>query len=316
MKEQKKKLLVVVLLAISCFISGYLLFFSYSSPSKSLQSFAQVDSLIEKQFSRFNIDNEQVLTNSTRIDSNFSRKTYTVGLPYRFSKTQFHAELNSFLYPYNITTPAQVTFPEKNLNIHLSYQETVIRTISLQTDPELSMAINNITLLMVFEDPPTPEILRELARLAEPIPVVIKVEKPMQVQKLQEKLNEYYPSLVFWFQNKKGNDLLETNPEEAIATFKRLQQVSPSANVLVIQDQANADAINKLAKLQAVTVSNTRFLQEELGKDSFHMRLKEFQANPNPLTALVTGSSTTISWLNEILPDLKRTGMNIVPPKI
>lgn len=292
-----------------------MLFFSFSAPTKSLQSFAQVDSLIQQQFSRFNIDNEQVLKTSTRIDSSFSRKTYTVGLPYRFSKTQFHAELNTTLYPYKIETPAQVTFPEKNVNIHLSYQGTVIRTISLQTDPELSMAVNNITLLMVFEDPPTADMLSELADMAEPIPVVIKVEKPMQVQKIQEQLNENYPSLVFWFHNENGDDLLKANPKEAIAIFKRLQQVSPNANVLVMQDQTNTDATDKLSKLQRVTVSNTRFLQEELGKDSFRIRLRELQANPNPLTALVTGSSTTISWLNEILPDLKRTGMNIIPPK-
>ncbi|PAU93617.1 hypothetical protein CK503_10705 [Aliifodinibius salipaludis] len=313
MKEQKKKKLIAILLLVSCFISGFILFSTSDKNTKRLSTLSQADSLIQQQFSSFNIPEDQISVGTTRVDSNFYRKTYFVGLPYRFSKTQFHAELNDALSPFGIRTPARVTFPQKNVNIQLSYRETVIRTISLQTDPELSLQQNDISLLLAFGDIPESQLISQLNALAEPIPLVLKIEQPMQVQTLKKELNGQYASVIFWFQNKNGDDLIKTNPEAARARLDRLQDISPNTKVLVTQNDA-AQLIDNFNKLTFVDASNAQLLHEQLGKKSFLEELTLLQSNTQTFLALITGTETTVEWLIQKLPDLKKAGARIIPP--
>jgi hypothetical protein len=313
LKEQKKKQLIAILLLVSCFVSGFILFSTSDQNTKRLKSLAQADSLIQQQFSSFNISEDQISVAITRVDSSFARKTYYVGLPYRFSKTQFHAELNEFLHPFGVRTPARVTFPQKDVDIQLSYRETVIRTISLQTDPELSLQQNDISLLLSFENIPQPEIISQLNALAEPIPLVLKIEQPMQVQSLKEELNGQYSSVIFWLQNKNGDDLIKTNPEAARARLDRLQDISPNSHVLVTGSNAKP-LVNKFNTLTFVNASNAQLLHEQLGKKVFLEKLTLLQSNTRSYVALITGTETTVEWLIEKLPDLKKTGARIIPP--
>lgn len=236
-----------------------------------------------------------------------------MGLPYRFSKTQFHAELNDALNPFGIQTPAQVTFPQKDVNIHLSYRETVIRTISLQTDPELSMQQNDISLLLSFDEIPETELISQLNALAEPIPLVLKIEQPMEVQALKKQLNGQYPSVIFWFQNKNGNDLIKTNPKAARARLDRLQDISPNSSVLMTHNDATP-LIEKFNRITFIDASNAQQLHAELGKKAFLEELTSLQSNTESYLALVTGTETTVQWLVEKLPDLKKAGARIIPP--
>ena len=313
MKEQKKKKLIAILLLASCFISGFILFSTSDTSTKRLTSLSEADSLIQQQFSSFNISEEQISVSTTQVDSNFTRKTYFVGLPYRFSKTQFHAEINDALYPYKIQTPAQVTFPQKNINIQLSYRETVIRTISLQTDPELSLQQNDISLLLSFEEIPQSQLIYQLNTLAEPIPLVLKIEQPMEVQVLKKELNGRYPSVIFWFQNKNGNDLIKTNPKAARARLDRLQDISPNSRVLIIQNDASP-FIENFNRITFVDASNAQLLHEQLGEKVFLEELTSLQSNTKSFLALISGSETTVKWLIEKLPDLKKAGARIIPP--
>lgn len=298
---------------MSCFISGFILFSTSDKDTKRLSSQAEADSLIQQQFSSFNISDDQVSVAITRVDSNFSRKTYFVGLPYRFSKTQFHAELNDALHPFGIRTPARVTFPQKNIDIQLSYRETVIRTISLQTDPKLSLQQNDISLLLSFDEIPKSQLISQLNALAEPIPLVLKIEQPMEVQSLKKELNGQYPSVIFWFQNKNGNDLIKTNPKAARARFDRLQDISPNSRVLITQNDASP-LIEKFKRLTFVDASNAKLLHEQLGKKVFFEELTLLQSNTQSFLALITGTETTVEWLIQQLPDLKKAGARIIPP--
>ncbi|MDZ7657884.1 hypothetical protein [Fodinibius sp.] len=230
-----------------------------------------------------------------------------------FSKTQFHAELNNALYPFGIQTPARVTFPQKNVDIQLSYKETVIRTISLQTDPKLSLQQNDISLLLSFDEIPESQLISQLNTLAEPIPLVLKIEQPMQVQTLKKELNGKYPSVIFWFQNKNGNDLIKTNPQAARARLDRLQDISPNSRVLITQNDASS-LLENFSRLTFVDASNAQLLHEQLGKKVFYEELTLLQSNTQSYLALITGTETTVEWLIEKLPDLKKAGARIIPP--
>lgn|SRR5690625_867691 len=128
---------IVLLLGVST-LAALTLNFSYSPAElKPLQSAVQIDSLIQLQLEQFNITDEQVRLQTVQIDSVTQRKVYMVEVPPGFSKTRWHYKLDQEVRPYQLTTPAKVIFPERNLRIHLYNGLNVIRTIHLRENDEL-----------------------------------------------------------------------------------------------------------------------------------------------------------------------------------
>lgn len=315
MKEQKKKQLIASLLLISCIISGYMLFAGPGGEGKRLNSLAQADSLIQNKLSEFNINDDQVRISTNRVDSNFIRKTYHIGLPYQFSKTQFHAELNRTLHQYSIKTPAKVTFPEQNIDIHLLINGTVIRTLSLQTDPELVMNRNKVSILITSEELPGKTLIAKLASLGEPIPLVIKIEDPMHANELTKKIGNQYNRIIFWLQNSDGENLMTANPDNAITKLKQLEDILPKAHILQFRqnDQKQQQLMTK-TNLTFISAADALLLHEEMGKASFFEELDKLRSQPEHSIAVINGSNQTLDWLKEKLPELKKAGIDLVSP--
>lgn len=145
MTEQKKKRnwtgkreWISILLLLSCIASVILYWDTDYISDQTLQSTAQIDSLIIQTFTKHGVQPEQIREREITIDSTFTRKVYTVAVPSGFSKTSLHYNLHSELLPYAVRTAGKVQFPEYNVSIHVLYDHTVLRTISLQTDPLLN----------------------------------------------------------------------------------------------------------------------------------------------------------------------------------
>ncbi|HEX6981921.1 MAG TPA: hypothetical protein VF181_04100 [Balneolaceae bacterium] len=302
------------MLLISCFISGYLFFATSESPFRQLNNLAQADSLIKKELSNFNIDKRQVQVAAVKVDSNLSRKTYWVDVAPAFSKTQLHAELNRTFYKYSIETPATVTFPEKDITIHLLWFDTVIRTIKLQTDPELVLNRKQARILIAFDSKPDNELIGELASLGEPIPIVLQVKNPMQAKELSQQIGERYKRIFFRLKNEQGEDLINLDPAAAIDKLEQLQDILPSA--MMVQLSA-ADGTRKLISKTGLTfidAANSLILDEEMGRSAFSKALNRLKVNePHPLI-IIKGSETTLNWLSEKLPELKKAGVRLMPP--
>lgn len=132
----RKRVFIVLLLAVSCAISIYLLWVVEPVTVYNLQSPQQLDSLITESFREFNVSNAQIRTHSIRIDSSFTRREYLVEVSPTFSKTSFHYQLHKRLWPYNAKTIGHVEFPEKNMQVHVAYNETIQRTIYLYSESE------------------------------------------------------------------------------------------------------------------------------------------------------------------------------------
>lgn len=128
---------IVLLLATSCIVAFTLHLTLDPTPKQKLKSQLQIDSLISATFADFNIPLEQVRTTTFVHDSLFHRKNYRVNVYPEFSKTSFHYTLHKKLYPLQIETYGEVFFPEKDLRLHLLYNDTIQRTVIIQTDPEL-----------------------------------------------------------------------------------------------------------------------------------------------------------------------------------
>ncbi|MGF1670984.1 MAG: hypothetical protein ACFCU6_11080 [Balneolaceae bacterium] len=128
---------IVILLAFSCAAALFLLFDSSDTHHKTLYSASQLDSLIINTLHHFNLPESQIKKQTIQIDSVFSRKIYTVQVAPSVSKTSLHYRLHRQLLPYNVDSPAKISLPGYDMDIQLVYNDTVIRTITLKTDPGL-----------------------------------------------------------------------------------------------------------------------------------------------------------------------------------
>lgn len=315
LKEQKKKRFIAVLLLVSCFISGYMLFQTSEGGTKHLRSLAQADSLIQKKLSDFNIGEHQIRTTNTRAGSSLTRKTYHVGLPYGVSKTQLHAELNNIFYDYSISTPAKVTFPEQSVDIHLLSHGTVIRTISLYTDPDLSMPSNSISILFSFDEFPDQETISDITSLGEPIPIVVKIQTPMQANEFKKQQGQDYDRILFWLQDREGEDLLTNKPREALDKLRQLEKILPEAQILQLRNSQKIQRqLTSKTNLTFVNINDALLLNEEMGKAVFNEKLHSLLNNTSYSATIISGNETTLSWLKQKLPELKKAGIQLIPP--
>src|SRR5699024_11920899 len=119
----------------------------------------------------FNISKRQLSSDATLVDSSFKRIKYRLRLPPKLSKTQLHAALNRTFSPFGIELPARVSFPGRDMRILFYYKNTILRTLTLATDDDLSISQSFGSLLAVFTDQPGTEQLQLLKSWGKPIPI-------------------------------------------------------------------------------------------------------------------------------------------------
>lgn len=197
MGERTKKRIIAALLLVSCIISGYMLASVSAPPFRELNNLSEADSLLLRHFESFNIPRSQVSVRTVRVDSNFSRKQYRVRVPPGFSKTQLHAEITEGFYPRNVSAPARVRFPQLDLSIYLAYRNTVIRTVTIETDPGLVMERNPASIMVAFEDHPEDELVRRIVQFGEPIAILLALDDPVAANEARKELVKSYPHLTF-----------------------------------------------------------------------------------------------------------------------
>lgn len=139
MEEKQKKLLICLLLLISCVTSALLIIYIPVDQPKQLSGFEQADSLILATLYQFRIPEDQVKIQTVAMDSVYDRNIYLAAVPPSFVKTQFHFELSQAVSSFNVVAPARVIFPQHDMIIHMVHHQTVISTLVLQTDPDLAI---------------------------------------------------------------------------------------------------------------------------------------------------------------------------------
>lgn len=122
------------MLAAACILSAIMLAVTPSPPHNPLRTEAQLDSLILVSLQDVGIPSRNVRTNTISIDTLFTRKELRVEVPPGFSKTTYHLQLHHALKNTGIDCPARVVLPENTMNIYLTYNGTVHRTIRLITN--------------------------------------------------------------------------------------------------------------------------------------------------------------------------------------
>lgn len=138
---KNRKKVFTLLLVLSCIVSAIILAATPPVVEKKIYTHSQLDSLIQLSFTEADIRSDQIRSSTVEIDTSFSRKVYRVRVAPSFSKTSFHLKVHKRFYDLGLDTPTRVVFPERDMNIYFSYNDTIIRTIRLITDKSQVEAI-------------------------------------------------------------------------------------------------------------------------------------------------------------------------------
>jgi len=122
---------ILFLLAACVVLSGLLLFFGPVESVKVFTSEQGFEEYLLKQVYDFGYPHERVRTREIQVNDSFSRQIITVDINGSFPKTRFHKSLADSLFPYDISTYAVVQMTEPVTEIHLSHDNTVLKTIRL-----------------------------------------------------------------------------------------------------------------------------------------------------------------------------------------
>lgn len=134
-QNERKKSWVTILLFLSCVTTVLLLWKVEPVTPQKLTSQAQLDSLITFTFAELELPPSQIRQRYVQIDSVFSRTIYTVKVAPEFSKTTLHYYLQQQVWPYQVQIVARLQFPEQDMTIHFLLNDTIQRTIYVESDP-------------------------------------------------------------------------------------------------------------------------------------------------------------------------------------
>lgn len=137
MQTEKQRLLIVILLLLSCITAIVLLWKVEPVTSQKLKSTAQLDSLITTTFRSLEIRDNQVRSRPVVVDTVFSRRVFDIRVAPNFSKTTLHYKLHENLWPYGVETVARVEFPSRNMQIHMLVNNNIHRSMMIREDSEL-----------------------------------------------------------------------------------------------------------------------------------------------------------------------------------
>ena len=133
-KIERSKILLIVLLFCTSILTVFLLI-TLPAPQSS-SNLILLNEKIDEAIEHAGIQTDKLNKSIIIVDSTFSRSTYQIPVPHNFSKTTFHINLHQQLIEYGITCPAKFRFPENNMDIFVTYNNTVFNTIKLVTSHE------------------------------------------------------------------------------------------------------------------------------------------------------------------------------------
>ena len=323
-QELKKKKAIAWLLGAASLVAAVLLAYSPQTDDKILSDLAQADSLIYQELAEFAVPLENIKRRSVLIDSVFERVTYLVPVPGGFSKTFLHFELAQRLRPFEIDVPARVHFPEMDMNIHLYFKDTIIRTLVLRTDTSLTAESFPASIVFFFDKTPSPTQLETIAGLGEPVTVALQTPDPSDADSWLRVAGESAPDLdyAFWIDEAARTGEAERDREIFAEKVKQFGKVKRRAQFVSLLPGSitNTESVKKALVEQRSSLLATdsrQVLDSESGKFAFNQGLDQFMQqarNASGPTVIIRVSGESLTWLRESLPRFRKGGMIIVPP--
>lgn len=322
MDNSQKKKLIAILLGISCLICIVLL--GTEKEEGSTISPAAVDSLLLKELSAFNIPSEKYQWTRIDVDSSFHRKNYRVKLPLGVSRTWFHSELSRSLHDVNMKTWAKVNVPESTMKIHVISENTILRSVSVETDTTYYRHLYPAIVMIYFDQPPHKNLLDKIESLGEPISLVLRVRSAAQAESWTERLEETNHSYYYWMTDDEYFPGADFNEGRFLQRSQDLAEVSSRPGLLFFQQastQPSEEFFRELAEkdISLIQTRNAAIISSVNGRQEFYedfgVFLKKAQRGQHPV-ALIQASEESLEWISENLLELKKGGVLLSRPDL
>lgn len=320
--NNKKKVLVALLFGCSIIIV-FLLYFELQQKDTQQNVAVQLDSLINRELSLYNLPPRNIRTQTIQITPEFSRKIYSVRVPGGVSRTWLHAELAQKLHQSNVRTVGFVSFPERDITIQVAQGNTLVRTIHLLPDTTAVRAFHRAYMVAFFDQRPDVSMMRQLASFGEAIPIVLRSSSVQQALRWYGQLPEQYQHVYFWIEDPDASHPgAAFNANHFIQAARTVRSERRNPVLMYIPPADNRpDALFfeqlRQENIRIVEVATPYILSERNGKIAFEQDLLRFSQSAfrgeQPL-AFLRLNRTTLDWFDQHINDLKKGGILLSQP--
>jgi len=313
--------IAVVLLVLCIAASGILLYFPEIIEPAETASLEAIDAIIQSELTEFNIRQSQILERSAGVGDGFDRTILRVSVPQDFSKTFLHSELAMRLTPLGVGTPATVNVPDNEMNIHVYWRNTVVRTIELRYGSSVRNQSPG-TILLLSDSYPTETLLRRITQMGEPVRLILKSDNTDVILSwLRQIPRTMKPPLVSLEYGAGVSGLSDERFDRYVADVTRIRKQTSNAS-LVLTETGGAIAERRLSRLRRTgiyltVVKNPQVVASTADREAFRAELQAFvyasRAGERPVLIL-PATTDFIDWLKEDLVNYKKGGLMLAEP--
>jgi hypothetical protein len=315
--------IVVALLLMCIAISAILLYYPEIVKSESVASLEQIDDIIATELTEFNIRKSQINERSAGVNDGFDRKIMRVTVAHDFSNTFLHSELAHRLQSLDVTTPATVNLPDGEMNIHVYWRNTVVRTIELRHSESINRSQSPGAILFISDSYPSDDVLKRIAQMGEPIRLILRSDNTDVILNwLQKMPRNMKPPLILLEYGSFVSGLSDERFDRYVADVTRISKQTSNASLILIESGGTV-ADRRLARLRRtgthlVKVNEPVWVSTPISREEFRVSLQTFvyasRAGELPVLIL-PASSEMLDWLKEDLVNYKKGGLMLAEPE-
>lgn len=313
--------IAVALLVLCIAASGTLLYFPEIIEPAETASLEAIDAIIQSELTEFNIKQSQISERNAGVGDGFDRTILRVTVPQDFSKTFLHSELAMRMSPLGVGTPATVNVPDNEMNIHVYWRNTVVRTIELRYGSSVRNQSPGVILLLT-DSYPSETLLRSIAQMGEPVRLILKSDNTDVILSwLRQIPRTMKPPLVSLDYGAGVSGLSDERFDRYVADITRIRKQTSNASLILTQ-AGGAISDRRLARLRRTgiyltVIKDPLTVAPSVDRDTFRADLQAFvyasRAGERPVLIL-PATTDFIDWLKEDLVNYKKGGLMLAEP--
>lgn len=314
--------IAVVLLLLCIAASGVLLYFPDIIEPAETASLEAIDAIIQSELTEFNIRQSQISERNSGTADGFNRTILRVSVPQDFSKTFLHSELAMRLRPLGVGTPATVNVPDNEMNIHVYWRNTVVRTIELRYGNAVRNQ-NPGTIMLLADSYPSETTLKRIAQMGEPVRLILKSDNTDVILSwLRQMPRTMKPPLILLDYGAGVSGLSDERFDRYVADVTRIRKQTSNASLILVET-GGAIADRRLARLKrtGIYISVIRdpiSISANGDREAFRAELQAFvyasRAGERP-ALILPATPEIIDWLKEDLVNYKKGGLLLAEPE-
>jgi len=315
--------MAVALLLMCITASATLLYFPEIVASEELASLEAIDNIIQSELTEFNVKQSQIKERDAGITDGFNRKVFRVSIPQNFSKTFLHSELAYRLRPYDIATPSTVNMPDDEMNIHIYWRNTVVRTIELRNSSNVVRNQSPGAILFTTDSYPSQAVLNRIAQMGEPVRLILESDNTDVILSwLQQMPRNMKPPLIALDYGAAVSGLSDERFDRYVADVTRIRKQSSNASMILIESGGSIED-RRLSRLRRTgiymtVVSSPMRVKAPVDRELFRAQLQTFvyasRAGELPVLIL-PASAEIVDWLKVDLVNYKKGGLVLAEPE-